>query len=200
VNHGRWFRLVALAAVASLVFVACGGDDGGNGGEEGDGESTAQERPVGEYVSDFCQSMVDWQNEVQSLSTEFQSGVTQNTDLEPEQKKEELEGYLEDLKGATETFISDVEDAGFPDVTGGEQISENFLSGFRQLTGAIETVQEQSDDVDTSSQEAYNSSAQELVGQIQSSFQAIGDGLQQIESANIDQAFQDAEECSQIQT
>ena len=188
--------MVALAAM--FVFAACGGDDDG-GGEETEQEEVSQEVPVGDYVADFCGAMVDWQTSIQELSTDFRENVFLS-DMEPLEKKEQLGLYLDELHSLTEAFIGSVEGAGTPDVEGGAEVADQFLEGFRQLTGAIEEVQAQVPDLPTDSQESFEAAGQALVSQIQTSFQAIGDSLTQVQSQPIDEAFAEEEACSQIQT
>ena len=199
-KDSKWFRLLVIALASVMVFAACGGDDGG-GEEDGGGglETSSEEVPVEDYVADFCGAMVDWQGSIQELSTDFRDNVFAS-EIPPEDKKEELGNYLEGLHGITEDFIGEVEAAGTPDVDGGAEVAEQFLSGFRQLTTAIEDVQGQVDELPTDSDETFTTAGQALVGQIQTSFQSIGDGLTNIESAPIDEAFTQEEACSQIQT
>ena len=203
VRDVKWFRLLAVACASVLVFGACGGDDGDDGetAEETATETPIEQEevPVEQYVADFCGAMVDWQTSIQTLSTDFRENVFLS-DLPPDQKRDELATYLSELRGLTEDFISEVEAAGTPDVEGGADVADQFLSGFQQLTGAIEGVEAQVSDLPTDSEEAFTTAAQELVGQIQTSFQTIGDGLTQIESDPIDQAFTEEESCQQIQT
>ena len=188
----KWVRLLVVALAGTLLLGACGGGD--------DGDEPAQEEvPVEDYVADFCGAMVDWQTSIQDLSTDFRENVF-TSDIPAEDKKEELGTYLSDLRGLTDDFIGDVESAGTPDVEGGEQVASEFLSGFRQLTGAIEEVEGQVGDLPTDSDETFTTAAQQLVGQIQTSFQTIGDSLTEIESGPIDEAFQEEESCNEIQT
>lgn len=204
-RDSKWFRLLVLALVGAVMFAACGGDDGGDDGGENeqneqseDGESSGSVSAE-DYVADFCGAMVEWQGAIGTRAGEYKT-VADDPSVQPEEKKENLTTYLEDLHGITEDFVTDVEAAGTPDVESGEDIANQFLDGFRQLTGAIEQVQGQVDSLPTDNASAYDTSAQALLTQIQTSFQSIGSTLTQVQSQPIDQAFTDEPACAQIQT
>ena len=186
------------------MFAACGGDDGGDGGENEQNEQSENGEDGGsvsaeDYVADFCGAMVEWQGAIGQRAQEYKT-IADDASVPPEEKKENLTGYLEDLHQITEDFVADVEAAGTPDVENGEGIADQFLEGFSQLTGAIEQVQGQVESLPTDSPAAYDTAAQALLTQIQTSFQAIGTTLTQVQSQPIDQAFTEEEACSQIQT
>lgn len=193
----KWFRLILIAILTAAVFSACGGgsDDGDDGEDGGSSEPVSAEQ----YARDFCSSMVDWQGEAQQLSSNLQSEIQANQDLPVPERKEKLNTYLEELKGATESFIDNVEDAGVPDVEDGQEIADTFLSGFRELLGVIEEVQGQIADLPDDPQ-AFETATDELGDQLQSGFETVGDGFEDLGQTAVDQAFNDVEECRQIQS
>ena len=194
-KEARWFRLAVLAILTSLVFVGCGGgsDDGDDGGD-------SETVPVAEYVEGLCSAMVDWQGQAQELATTLQTDIQANQDLPIPDRKEKLTTYLADLKTATEDFIANVEEAGVPDVEGGSDVADNFLSGFRQLVGVIETAEEQIPDLPEDSPAAFQAATDELGNQLQSGFEGIGTSFEQMGQTPLDPAFEDEESCQQIQT
>lgn len=190
----RWFRLLAVALLATLAFTACGGDD------DGGDEEAAEPVPTEEYVEGLCSSMVDWQTEAGSLSQDLQEAVTADPDMSLDERKERITTYLEDLEASTQEMISSVEEAGVPDVEDGEQIADTLLSGFRELIGVIEDGQERVSALDTGDQETFRTETDEIGNDLQGGFSSVADGFREIGETPIDAAIEENETCQQIQT
>jgi hypothetical protein len=179
-------RVIGVVLVSVLVLGACSGG--------------SDEVPTDEYVADLCSSMVDWQGEAQQLSTDLQSQVQANQEMGAEERQELIATYLEDLKSETESFIGNVEDAGTPEVEGGEEVADDLLAGFRDLIGVIEDAQAEVDGLTTDDPEAFQSETDQIGNDLQAGFEEIGNGFEAMGGTPIDDAIQEEDSCSEIQT
>jgi hypothetical protein len=193
----KWFRVLAVALASVLIFAACS-DDGG-GGEEGTEEEASQEVPVDDYVADLCNALINWRDSVAETEAQFQQENALAGELPPEEAKDKLGTYLEELQGLTDDFVGDLQAAGTPDVEGGEDVAGEFVSGFEQFSQALGELQGQVEELPSDSQEAFQTAGTEFLTEIQTSLQGSLENLNQIDSQAIDQAFTDSEECSQVQ-
>lgn len=192
----RWFRVLAVALASVLVFAACGGDDGG--GEDQEEEEASQEVPVDDYVADLCSALINWRDSVQTVESEFQQENALAGDLPPEEAKEKLGAYLQELEGLTNDFVGDLEAAGTPDVEGGAGVADQFVSGFEQFSSALGDLQSQVAELPTDEQ-GFQQAGTEFLTQIQTSLQGSLQSLNEIDSQPIDEAFSNSEECTQVQ-
>jgi hypothetical protein len=184
VKNSKWLRIAGVGLISVLILGACGSD----------------EVPTEEYVADLCSSMVDWQGQAQELSTGLQEEVQANPEMDAEERKDRISTYLEDLKAETESFISNVEDAGTPEVEGGEEVADDLLSGFRDLVGVIEDAQAEVEDLPTDDDEAFQSETDQIGNDLQAGFEEIGNGFESMGGTPIDEAITEEESCSEIQT
>ena len=187
----RWFRVLAVALASVLVFAACGGDDGG--GEE----EAPQDVPVADYVSDLCTSLTDWRDSVQNAESEFQQENALTGELAPEEAQEKLGAYLEDVQALTDDFVADLEAAGSPDVEGGAEVADQFVSGFEQFSAALGDLQGRVEELPTESDAAFQAAGTQFLTEIQTSLQESLASLGEIDSAPIDEAFTNSEACTQ---
>ena len=187
----KWFRVLAVALASVLVFAACGGD----GSSEED--EAPQEVPVADYVSDLCTALTDWRDSVQNAEAEFQQENALSGDLAPEEAKEKLGAYLENVQSLTDDFVADLEAAGTPDVDGGAEVADQFVSGFEQFSAALGDLQSRVEELPTDSEAAFQAAGTEFLTEIQTSLQESLQSLGEIDSQPIDEAFTDSEACNQ---
>jgi hypothetical protein len=196
VRELKWFRVLVVAVASVLVFAACGGDDGGDDG--GDEEEASQEVPVDDYVADLCTALINWRDSIQTVESEFQEENALAGDLPPEEAKTKLGEYLDELEGLTDDFVADLEAAGTPEVDGGAEVADQFVSGFEQFRDALGDLQSQVEELPTD-EEGFQQAGTEFLTQIQTSLQGSLQNLNEIDSQPIDEAFTKSEECTQVQ-
>jgi len=175
---------IALLAVAALIG-ACGGDDDNGGGSVS----------AGDYARDICTATSDWVQGIQTLATDLQQELPQGAS--PQEGKEALEGFLGDALERTETYVSAVEDAGTPDVDGGDDAAGQIRDAVGEARDIISDARDQAGDLPTDSEQAFSEEADELGNSTRDSLSAVGDAIGD-PPEELSNAFQDEEACSQI--
>jgi hypothetical protein len=179
------FRTGISLLAATALIGACGGDDDNGGG----GVSSDQ------YAADICTATGEWVSGIQGLATGLQDSLPQGAS--PEEGKEALEGFLGDALESTETYVSAVEDAGTPDVDGGEDAAGEIRDAVGEARDIISDARDQAADLPTDSEEAFSREADELGNSTRDSLSAVGDAIGD-PPEELSQAFQEEEACSQI--
>lgn len=199
----RWksTRFWALALVLVLVFTACGGDDGGGDTEaapETSQTTSASPSTVGaqEYVATLCTEMQNWLTKLQEGQTQVQETVQPGAD--PADGQAALATFFDGAVTATDELITAIEDAGVPDVEGGETISQDILAKFQDAKAALESARAQVDSLPTNDPQAFADAAQELGTTIQSQLQSIGDALSTLSQPELDQAAAQEPACTSL--
>ena len=188
----RPYAVIAVALASVLVFAGCSSDNGG--GEE---DEAPAEVPVADYVSDLCTALTDWRDSVQNAEAEFQEENALTGDLAPEEAQEKLGTYLEDVQSLTDDFVADLEAAGRPDVDGGAEVADQFVSGFEQFSAALGDLQGQVEELPTDSEAAFQAAGTQFLTQIQTSLQESLSSLGEINSEPINEAFTNSEACNE---
>lgn len=183
---GRSRLFSVIVVLGTLLIPGCGGD--GDGGETVGAET---------YASGICGALNDWQSAIQARSSSLTEGLSEDTT--PEQGKELLGSFLDDVIGETETMISAVDDAGVPDVENGEEISEALNNAFDDALAALEDARGQVDDLPTDSGESFQTAASSLGGSISTSLGEIGGQIQDIDAPGLEAAFSEDEDCIALQ-
>ncbi|MPZ69948.1 MAG: hypothetical protein GEU71_10510 [Actinobacteria bacterium] len=94
-------KVMAVAAVSALLFVSCGGSDG---------------VAPATYAKSVCNSVNDWVTAIQERAAGLEGELTG----EAAQAKDKLDEFFGVAIDATDTLIAELEEAGAPDVEGGE--------------------------------------------------------------------------------
>jgi vacuolar-type H+-ATPase subunit H len=175
---------IALLSTTALI-AACGGDD------DGGGESVS----AGSYAKDICTATGDWVSGIQGLATDLQGSLPQGAS--PQEGKEALEKFLGDALDRTETYVSAVEDAGTPDVDGGEDAATEIQDAVNEARSIISKASDDAADLPTDSEQAFSREADELGNSTRDSLSAVGDAIGD-PPEELSKAFQEEQACSQI--
>ncbi len=184
-------RTAALALTLLLGggLTACGGDDGGDGGG-GSGESVSAEA----YAAEVCGAMKDWvsgvQERTQALTETFTSG-------DPEEGKQALSDLLGEMSSQTGDLVAAVEGAGVPDVEGGEEAADSLVAAFEEVQGILEDAQQDIEDLPTDPQ-GFSEGAAEIGPTLQEALSSVGGSIEEPESQELQDAFENEEACSSI--
>jgi hypothetical protein len=183
---------LGLTLVLATGLAACGGDDGDDGGGGGGGSSETVSAEA--YAGDVCGAMQDWitgiQERTQSLTESFQSG-------DPQEGKDALSDLLSEMSSQTGELITAVEDAGVPDVDGGEEAADSLVTAFEDVQGILDDAQQDIEDLPTDPQ-AFQQGAAELGPTLQEALSSVGSSLEEPESEELKEAFENEESCSSI--
>jgi hypothetical protein len=175
--------LLLLALLAALFVAACGDDDDDGGGSA----------DVGEYASDICTAFTDWTQAIQDRQTELQEGLQPGAS--PEEGKEALQGFLDDAVSASEQLVEDVDAAGVPDTENGEDAAEALQGAAEGARDQLAEAQENVGDLPTDSPQAFGEAADQFGNDVRSALEGVGDGLQDIDTPELDEAIDEEEAC-----
>ena len=169
--------LVAVVSTFALIAGACGGGDGAS---------------PDSYAADICSAVGDWVTAIQSGASDIQESA------DPQAGVDALQSFLEDAVEETETLIGEVEDAGAPDVDGGEEFADQLQSAFEEAKTVLEDARDQAEDLPTDDPAAFTEAAGELGSSVQEALSAVGSELSQPEADELATAFEEEETCTSI--
>ena len=170
-------KAVVLSLLAAALLAGCGGDDGPPSATD--------------WADDLCSALGDWTD---SLTSAAQS-VTE------EPSRESVESAVDDVEGATQKLVDDVDDLETPDLESGQQPEQSVDELSDSLSAEVEKVKE-------TAENATLGNISESVTAISQSFTAM---RQQISAAftelegldpggELRTAFEEADSCSELQT
>lgn len=180
--RSKTFLLLAL--LAAMFIAACGDDDDDGGGGSAD---------VGEYASDICTAFTDWTQAIQNRQTELQEGLQPGAS--PEEGKEALQGFLDDAVAASDQLVDDVDAAGSPDTENGEDAADALQGAAEGARDRLAEAQENVADLPTDSPQAFGDAADKFGNDVRSALEGVGDGLQDIDTPELDEAIDQEEAC-----
>lgn len=176
-------KLLLFAVLAALFIAACGDDDDDGGGSA----------DVGDYASDICTAFTDWTQAIQDRQTELQEGLQPGAS--PEEGKDALQGFLDDAVSASDQLVEDVEAAGTPDTDNGEEAADALQAAAEGARDQLAEAQENVADLPTDSPQAFGQAADEFGNDVRSALEGVGDGLQDIDTPELDEAIDKEEAC-----
>ena len=173
-------KTIPLIAAAAVLISACGDD----------GEDKVA---VGDFASDICTAFTDWTGSIQERQSELQEGLDPKSS--PEEGKEALQGFLDEAVTASDQLVEDVEGAGTPDTENGEEAADALQSAAENARDKLEEARENADDLPTDSPEAFGEAADEFGNEVRAALEGVGDGLEEIETPELDKAIDEESAC-----
>jgi hypothetical protein len=188
---------IAAFAVSLLLagsLAACGGDDGDDAGGGGGGDSSGETVSAESWAADVCGAMKSWVSGIQQKTTELTESFTSGS---PEEGKEVLVGLFEEMSAQTGDLITAVEEAGVPDVEGGEEVSEDFVAAFTEAQDILDSAQ---GDIEAlpSDPQGFQEGAAELGPRLQEAISSIGESISEPESQELRDAVEQEEACAAV--
>lgn len=174
-------------------LVACGGDDGGDGGDGGGGGSS-ETVSASAYATEVCGAMQDWVTGIQERTQDLGSGLTAG---DTEGGKQVLVDLLSEMSAATGELVTAVENAGVPDIEGGEEAADSLVAGFEEVQGILEDAEADVAALSDDPQE-FQQGASELGTTIQEALTRVGDSLEEAGSGELTEAFENEESCNAV--
>jgi len=175
---------LALAASSALAMTACGDDDGGGGGDS---------VSASDYASDICTAFLGWRDDIQKRQSDLQEGLSPG--ISPEEGKDALAGFLGDAVTASDDLVDEVEAAGTPDAENGEDAAAALQKAAQDARDELDEAQQNVDDLPTDDRQAFGAAATQLGNGVRNALQGVGAGLQDINSEELDKAFNEEEAC-----
>ena len=184
--QGKLVRtLSALICVA--VLSSCGG-----------GESGANSVSANVYLAGLCRELGDWTQAAQDRLSQVQSKV-QSTATVPE-RKDILRSYIEGLIGDTDDLIDGVRALGFPDVPGGQETANAFVTAFERAKNSLENGRQRIDDL-PDDPVGFSQAADQLGNDLQQQLSSIGDSVSGLGGQeDLKSAFASTPQCQSLGT
>lgn len=176
-------KTILLIAALALFISACGDDDDGGGGSV----------DVGDYAADICTAFTDWTQAIQDRQTELEQGLQPGAS--PQEGKDALQGFLDDAVAASDQLVEDVEAAGSPDTENGGEAADALQTAAAGARDQLAQAQEDVADLPTDSPEAFSQAADEFGNEVRTALEGVGDGLQDIDTPELDEAIDEEEAC-----
>jgi len=174
-----------VAAIASASVIAgCGSSSSSSGVS------------AGAYVKSVCNAVAPFEKDIVSRSNALDATTLSNA----AEGKKALQGFLTAVSADTQTALTQLKNAGKPNVKNGKQISAAIVGAFSQLNGAMSQALSQADALPTSSPQAFKTAAQALSTNIRSSMANIGTSLQSstLKSQELQQAAAKEPACKNL--
>jgi hypothetical protein len=170
-------KAVALSLLAAALLAGCGGDDGPPSATE--------------WADDLCSALGDWTSSLTSAAESVTS----------EPSRESVESAVDDVEGATQQLVDDVEDLETPDLESGQEAEQSVDELSDSLSAEVEKVKE-------TAENATLGNISQAVSAISASFSAmreqISTAFTELEGLDpggeLRTAFEEADSCSELQT
>jgi hypothetical protein len=178
--------VTAVLAVAS----GCGGGDGGSSGSAASPET---------WAADICGAASTWKDDLGTQNESLQDTMSGASSIG--EVRDRLVAFVDDAIERTDQMLSEIEDAGHPDIENGDQLAEDFLavlSRFKTaLTEARTTAAGLSDDPTQ-----FAEGAQQIATAMAAAGEEIQTGLNELQqsadSGDLDSAFKDEPACQEL--
>ena len=188
--------LGALGAILAVLVIGCGGgDDGGDdGGGGGGGEGASAEQ----YVDDVCSGLNELTTTVEDGQAELQQALT-GAVTSPEEGRDVLVDFLADAADAADDARVAVEDAGVPDVDGGEDVADAINTAVADMQQAFAQARDDAEGMSVASPGEFATDAEGIANAVRESSGAIQDSLEAVgENAELEAAAEDSEDCQEL--
>ena len=145
------------------------------------------------YAKEVCGAMVTWVN---ALKTQ-QPNISGSSSAE--QTKQALVDYFDSVVTETQTMVNSLKAAGTPDVSGGAQASQAFVTAMEGLQTAFQQLKDKTQGLDTSNTAQMLADLGTVMKDFQTQMSAIGTQLKSLQSnSQLDAAFTAEPSCQQL--
>jgi hypothetical protein len=187
-------RLFGFGAIV-LVAAACSGGGGGDHNDDA-GDNTVS---AAEFASTVCTGMTTWMTDIQEGTTGIGTALAESG-TDPEAAKTTAVDLLDGVVSSTDQLIATIDGVGVPDVEDGAAVVDALTAGFGEVRTLFETSAATVAAADASDPfaliDALDGVMTSLGGE---AFNRAFSGLEAIESAELDRAFNESDECQTLQ-
>ena len=163
--------------LAAALLTGCGGDDG--------------PPSASEWADSLCSALGDWTSSLTSAAESVTAAPSQ----------ESVESAVNDVEGATQQLVDDVEDLETPDLESGQEAEQSVDELSDSLSAEVEKVKETAENATlgniSQSVSAISASFTTMREQISTEFTKL-EGLDP--GGELRTAFEEADSCSELQT
>ena len=149
------------------------------------------------WARSVCTSLTDWTDALADAQDEHDLDAT-----DPEESKEAVVAYLEQVTDDTDALLDGLEKAGTPDVEDGKAIARTFRKGFKQARETFADAAQDAEALDTDDREQYVEDVREISEAINEGGAEIGETFDEADRKydvpELDEAFDAEPACSGI--
>ena len=197
-------RSLAVTTVAAAVLAACSSSSSSSAPTSGatippasaTTSGTAGTTDAEAYLDGLCTSINTWQDDIQQGNQNFQSQV--GSASSPQDVKDALSAFLDQVATDTDTMVSDIESLGAPDVADGDTTASTILSALKSVQSAFQATAASVDGLDVTNPQAMADALQQLTSDLQSGNQDIGTAFGSLENSELAAAAQNVPSCQSL--
>ena len=145
------------------------------------------------WAASVCEALTPWRTEISSLTRSTQQQMTAQTT--PAQAKENLVRLMGGAEQASETARRAVQQAGVPDVDGGERVSEGFLASLTGVRNAYGRARTAIEGLDTGQAGPFYDGVRSAVEKLNQEYDASALDTSRLDSVELKKAFDEVPEC-----
>lgn len=173
-------RHAAVVLVGVLALSGCGGN----------GDTVAPEV----WAKSVCGAVRPWAAEIQRLQQETQQRITTKSQVTT--AKTELVTLFGNMQSVTDDAVMKVADAGVPDVDEGEKIAGQFVQALANARDSFGTGKKAVEDLPVTDQKAFYDGVVAIGEEMTAENRKAGEAFANLQSAELDKAFNEAPECT----
>lgn len=145
------------------------------------------------WAASVCEALAPWRAEIGNLTMRTQQQMTAETT--PAQARENLVRLFGGAEAASERARAEVEQAGVPDVDGGEAVVERFAKSLAAVRDAYARARDSIADLNTGHAEKFYDRVAEVVEALNTEYGRSALDTTNLESRELKQAFDEVPEC-----
>ena len=153
--------------------------------------------PPAEWVEALCTSLTTWSDDL--VQARDDNAVTEGS---LDDRRDALVTYLRQVTRDTSALLTQLEEAGIPDVTDGKAVARAFRRGFRQARAAFADARKAAENIDTDSRRKFESALEDIQDAIIEGADAVNETFdrasERYDVEALDEAFNSEPACAGI--
>jgi hypothetical protein len=168
--------IVALTTAFALLAGGCGGGPAPRA-----------------WAANVCTALSPWRAEISTLTSRTQQQMTAKTT--PAQAKENLVRLLGGAESASEAARAKVEEAGVPDVDGGESVATGFVRSLTAMRDAYGRARQSVEGLDAGRADPFYDGVESVMSTLTTEYNESALDTSSLDSEELRAAFDEVPEC-----
>ncbi|MFC0526735.1 hypothetical protein [Phytohabitans kaempferiae] len=145
------------------------------------------------WAANVCTALSPWRSEINNLASRTQQQMTAKTT--PAQAKENLVRLLSGAESASEAARAKVEQAGVPDVDGGEAVATGFLRSLTAVRDAYGRARQGIQGLDSGRADPFYDGVESVMSTLTTEYNESALDTSSLDSEELRAAFDEVPEC-----
>ncbi|MDQ3986835.1 MAG: hypothetical protein M3280_10115 [Actinomycetota bacterium] len=151
--------------------------------------------PPREFMAQVCDGLGDWFQSVSEASGRTQRELGSISDAA--RGRSHLTAFFDTLVEKTDLLISEIEEAGIPEVQGGQEAADRILQGLTDAREALDRGRRKIPDL-PDDPAAFRDAAAELRESVRSDLEEVGGSLRELNSSELKEAARQVDSCRRL--